>query len=449
MLMIQRILPINAAILAGIMIAGPVSGDNWPRWLGPEGDSVWCESGIIDQFPPGGPPVRWRTPIGSGYSGPSVAGNSVYVMDRLLDSGAANPANPFDRGSIPGKERVLCLSDKDGSIRWIHEYPCAYTVSYAAGPRTTPVVDTGKVFTLGAEGHLFCLEAESGEVVWERRLNEAYSTATPTWGYAATPLVTQRYVITLAGGQGSTVVALNRETGREEWRALSAEEPGYSPPILIQAGDRQQLIVWHPEAVQALDPDSGAVLWQVPWKIRSGLSVATPRYWEDHLFFTSFYSGSLMLRLDPDGGSPATLWRSPKASEKDTTYLHALITTPFLEAGYLYGVGSYGQLRGLRVADGERLWETFQATGGDSARWATAFLVKHRDRFFLFNEQGDLILARLTPDGYHEIDRAHILEPNGVDLRIRSVVWSHPAFAHQNLYARNDSEIVSISLAKQ
>ncbi|RYD71299.1 MAG: pyrrolo-quinoline quinone, partial [Verrucomicrobiaceae bacterium] len=140
------------AVLALVCATSALRADDWPRWLGPQRDSVWRESGILKAFPAEGPTVRWRAPIGNGYSGPAVADGRVYVIDRKLAEAGSNPSNPFDRGRIPGTERVVCLNEADGKQLWVHEYECPYTVSYAAGPRTTPVVSGGKVYTLGAEG---------------------------------------------------------------------------------------------------------------------------------------------------------------------------------------------------------------------------------------------------------------------------------------------------------
>src|SRR2546430_5150314 len=117
-------------------------------------DGVWRETGILEKFPAEGPKVRWRAPIGAGYTGPAVANGRVYVMDHQLAQGASNPSNPFARGEIPGTERVLCLKEDDGKILWKHEYDCLYAVSYPAGPRATPTVHDGKVYTLGTEGNL-------------------------------------------------------------------------------------------------------------------------------------------------------------------------------------------------------------------------------------------------------------------------------------------------------
>jgi outer membrane protein assembly factor BamB len=434
---------------AGILGGNTLFADDWPQWLGPQRDAVWRESGIIEKFPTNGPPVRWRASIAGGYAGPVVANGRVYVADRRLAQGTSNPADPFDRGVIRGGERVLCLSEADGQVLWKHEYECPYTISYPAGPRVAPLVSQGKVYTLGAEGNLFCLDATDGKVLWSHEFKKDFGIKAPMWGFAGHPLLDGNRLICLVGGAGSTAVAFDKDTGKELWRALSAEEPGYSSPVIYEAGGTRQLILWHPEAANALDPETGAVYWSVPFKSRAGMTLATPRKLGDQLFFTAFYSGSLMLRLDSAKPAAAVAWRTLKVNEKDTTHLNAVMCTPFLEDGYIYGVCSYGQLRCLKMETGERVWETFQATtSGEAVRWANAFIVKNGDRFFLFNEKGDLIMAKLSPRGYEEISRAHLLEPTNKDCG-RFVVWSHPAFANRHVYARNDREIICADLALQ
>jgi outer membrane protein assembly factor BamB len=435
----------------GFMLLGGapfLRADDWPQWLGPQRDAVWRETGIIEKFPAHGPPVRWRFEIGGGYAGPAVAKGRVYVTDHLPAKGASLPSDPFARSTIQGVERVLCLNAANGVLVWKHEYNCPYEqLSYPAGPRATPLVLDKKVYTLGAMGNLVCLGAETGKVLWTRDFRKDYGAKTPMWGFAAHPLVEGPNLICLAGGEGSVAVAFDKETGQESWRALSAKEPGYCPPMLYEFGGRRELIIWHPEAVNALESQTGKLLWSQPFESRSGLSIPTPRQQGDLLFCTTFYNGSLMMRIG--GGKPAIVWQSKKVSEKDTDALHSIISTPFLENGYIYGVCSYGQLRCLKAETGERLWETLRATTADGkeTRWATAFLVKNRDRFFLFNEKGDLIIANLTPKGYEEISRAHLLEPTNTDPG-RAVVWSHPAFADQCVIARNDKEIVCAFLGE-
>jgi outer membrane protein assembly factor BamB len=428
------------------VMSGGLSADDWPQWMGPMRDGVWRETGITTTFKQGRI-LRWRTPIGAGYSGPAVSGGRVYVMDRRLAPGVGNPENPFTKALVPGHERVLCLDEATGSVIWVHEYDAPYTISYAAGPRATPTVGHGKVYTLGAEGVLFCLEAATGKVIWTRDFKQDFGVKTPEWGFAGHPLLEEDRVICLVGGEGSVVVAFERETGRELWRSLSAREPGYGAPVLLERDGRRQLIVWHSESVNALDWQTGQVLWSVSFESRYGLTAPTPRVTDDILFVSAFYNGSLALRLGEE--QPEVLWRSPKVSEKDTTYLHSIISTPFIQDGHIYGVCSYGQLRCLDLKTGRRLWETLEATTPERAtRWGSAFLIPHEDRFFLFNERGELILAKLSPHGYAEMDRMQLIEPTNWDPG-RMVVWSHPAFANRSVYVRNDQEILSVSLAAQ
>lgn len=439
-------------ILALMVLPPGVGADDWAQWLGPDRNGVWRETGIVQKFPADGPPRRWRTAIGAGYSGPAVADGRVYVTDRMLAKGTNNPANPFQRGNIPGTERVVCLDASDGKVIWKHEYDCPYTVSYPAGPRTTPLVADGKVYTLGTEGQLFCFVASSGKIVWSRNLKKDYKIQAPLWGFSASPLLDGNRLICIVGGPGSVAVAFDKDDGKELWRALSAREPGYCPPMIFEAGGRRQLIIWHPDAINGLDPETGKTYWSEPFHVKSGLTIPTPRKLGDLLFVTSFYNGPMMLRLEQSKPDATLLWKGKSNSERRSDKLHAIMCTPFLENGHIYGVGSYGQLRCLKADTGERIWSSLKATGSTgnarsrTDRWANAFIVKNHDRFFLWNEKGDLIIAKLSPEGYQEISRSHLLDPTN-PMPGRDVVWSHPAFANKKIYVRNDKEIVCVDLA--
>jgi outer membrane protein assembly factor BamB len=218
----------------------------------------------------------------------------------------------------------------------------------------------------------------------------------------------------------------------------------------------RQLIIWHPDGVHGLSPETGEEYWSQPWKLDpSAMSISTPRFENGLLFLTCFYRGAMTLKLDVERPSASVVWKSKnwkgnRGSEQsaNTDALQSIISTPFMRDGFVYGVCSYGQLRGIKAENGQRLWETFAATTGKEERWGNAFLIAHQDRFFLFNEKGDLIIALLTPQGYQELSRAHILAPTN-HMAGRPVVWSHPAFANKCLFARNDKEIVCVSLAKE
>lgn len=446
---------ISTAIVFGVAMClfgnfpGSARADDWPQWLGPERDGVWREKGIVDKFPPSGPKARWRAAVGAGYSGPAVAGGRVYLTDRVLRQGQAAPTTGFTKDKFAGMERVLCFDEKTGAQIWKHEYDCRYEVSYPLGPRATPVVHEGKVYALGTMGDLKCFDAATGSLVWEKNFVRDYDARVPQWGFSANPLIDGDRLIVLCGGKGTVALALHKDTGKELWRALSASEPGYCPPVIFTIGQTRQLIIWHPESINSLKPETGELLWSQPFKIKAGLSIPTPRLSGDQLFITSFYNGAIMLHLDQQQPRAKVVWQRPGRGERSdqTDTLHSIMVTPVIKEGYIYGVCSYGQLRCLNMK-GDRLWETFEATGGKEARWGNAFLVQHEDRFFLFNEKGDLIIARLTPQGYHEISRAHLVDP--LDrLPGRLVVWTHPAFANRSVYVRNDRELACFSLAAE
>ena len=426
--------------------------DDWPQWLGTQRDGVWRETGLVEKFPKGGPPVLWRKPLAAGYSGPAVVGDRVYVMDRERERDQEGKPKRPTRDGIAGNERVLCLSATDGKLLWKHVYDCPYTISYPAGPRTTPLVRDGRVYTLGAMGDLLCLDANEGRVIWSKKLMQEYKLdAPPMWGFAAHPLLDGGLLYCLVGGEKSAVVAFNKDTGKEVWRALTTQEIGYSPPMIYEAGGQRQLIIWLSESIYSLDPATGRVYWKQAYPTdrppqRPAVNIVTVRRLDDSLFLSTFYHGPLMLKLDRDKPAASVLWKGKSNNPARPDGLHILMAPPVLKDGHIYGVCAAGQLRCLKADTGEQVWETFAATGGKKGDCATAFLVPQGDRYVIFNDQGDLILARLSPKGYEEIDRAHLLEPVQFAYG-RDVVWSHPAFARRCVFARNDKEMVCVSLA--
>ena len=439
-----------ALVAAGVVFgATHAQADDWPQWRGTDRLAVWSETGIVDRFPDSGLKVAWRTPVRSGFAGPAVADGRVFVLDWRED--------PESR-TLDGTERLVALDEETGAVLWTHEWATSYRMlqaSYAIGPRATPTVDGDRVYAVGASGALRCVDAASGELIWSRNYIDDYDTSVATWGVASAPLVDGDRLIAIVGGEpDALVVAFDKRTGAELWRAVEVVgEMGYGQPVIYEAGGVRQLIVWHAAALVSLDPETGETYWEEPWEVGAGMSVATPVRDGHYLLVSQFYNGSMMMRLDTDRPSASVLWKGASRSEMpdETDGLHALITTPIVAGGHVYGVGSYGELRGLDARTGERLWMSDRMTV--QARWGTAYMVRQGDRYFVSNDEGYLIIARFTPEGYVEVDRTMLLEATshsgyGPQRRFdRLVNWSHPAFANRHVVQRNDDEVIRASLA--
>lgn len=423
----------------------PAPAADWPQWMGPNRDDQWTETGIVEKFPEGGPKVLWRVPVAGGYSGPAVADGRVYVTDFLKEEGDIKN-DPGGRVDLKGKERVLCFDAKTGDPVWEHAYDCEYKISYPAGPRATPTVDGDKVYVLGSEGRLTCLDANSGDVVWFKDLKQEYKIESPIWGFCGHPLVDGDKLICLVGGEGSVAVAFDKNTGAELWKALSAPEPGYCPPTIIEAGGARQLLIWHSKALNSLNPETGEVYWSQPLEPSYAMSITRPMRDGDLLFASGIGEVCAVYKLDATKPAAEEVWRGTK---DDSVY--CANSTPLIENGVIYGADcGKGVLRAASLADGTRLWETFAPTTGGERRagHGTVFLTKNGDRYFLFSETGDLIIAKLSPEKYEEISRAHVIEPTNEAFG-RKVVWTHPAYANRCAYIRNDKEMICVSLAQE
>ena len=419
------------------------AADDWPQWMGPQRDDIYRETGVVKSIPEGGLPVLWRATIHGGYAGPAVSGGRVFVTDFQPTSGkSTNDSGTRDR--VHGIERLVCLDEATGTEIWNAPYDCTYQISYANGPRATPTVDGQVVYSLGAEGDLLCLEVTTGKVVWKKQLSETYKTQAPTWGYAAHPLIYGDLLITLAGGEGSVAVALDKKTGEERWRALTASEIGYCPPSILKLGGKDNLMIWDADNLNALEPLTGKVVWSKALKPRYGMSIAAPRLSSNLLFASGIGEVSGVFPIDQRGLPGDSLWAG-----KPKVGVYCANSTPMLDGELVYGsdCGS-GMMIAANLRDGTRLWETFKpTTGGDRrASHGTVFIMKHEDRYILFSETGDLVFAKLTPQAYEEQSRMHVLDPTS-ECFGRSVVWSHPALANRKLFARNDREIVCVDLS--
>ena len=445
----RHTLALIVCTVASLATTGLDAAD-WPQWRGIDRDGNWTDTNIVEQFPDTGLKVTWRVPIRGGFAGPAVADGRVFILDY---------EETEDSRTMDGYERLLALDEETGVILWSHTWPATYRNiiwKFANGPRTPPTVDEDRVYVLGAAGMLLCLATETGELIWQVDTGVDYDTTVPVYGVSNAPIVEGELLIAVVGGfPDAKVVGFDKTTGAEVWRALEmTSEPGYSSPIVITAGGTRQLIFWHATALTSLNPATGETYWEQEFVLDNGLSITTPVRSGQYLVTSQFRNGSMMMALNNDRPAARMLWRGRSRSELPhlTDGLHSIISTPIIMGDYLYGVGSYGELRGINATTGERLWQSDAMTAQE--RFGTAYFVRNGDRHFVTNDSGELIIARFSPDGYEEIDRTPLLEPTlrtrgGASGRWndRTVLWAHPAFANRHIVVRNDREVIRASLA--
>ena len=446
---VVNIISLSVSIVAAGLTTIGLHAEDWPQWRGVGRDGVWTDTGVVEQFPDTGLKVTWRVQIRGGFAGPAVAGGRVFVLDYEETPGSR---------TMDGTERLLALDEDTGAVQWTQTWPATYRnihFKFANGPRAPPTVDGHRVYVLGAAGMLSCLDVETGEVVWQVDTAAEYSTTVPVYGVSHAPLVEGDLVIAVVGGEpDAKIVGFDKATGEERWRALEmTSETGYSSPIVIDAGGVRQLIFWHAAALASLNPETGDVYWEQEFPHTGGMSISAPVRSGPYLLVSQFRAGSMMMTLNNDRPAARMLWKGQSRSELPhlTDGLHAMMSTPIIIGDHLYGVGSYGELRGLDATTGERLWQSDAMTM--PGRFGTAYVVRNGDQYFVTNDSGELLIARFTPEGYQEIDRTPLIKPTlhtrgGASGRWtdRVVLWAHPAFANGHVIARNDREVMRASL---
>jgi outer membrane protein assembly factor BamB len=391
-----------------------------------------------EKWPEAGPKQLWKQPIGGGYAGISVVGNRVVTMDRQKEPEEV--------------ERILCLDADTGRELWKHTYPVAYgMLDYGNGPRAAPTVDNGRVYTLGALGHVVCVDLKTGKAIWSLDTVQEHNATIPTWGLAASPLIDGDRVIVHVGAKpGGCLLALDRRDGRVIWKG--GDDPaGYCTPILIEHAGRRQLIAWTPEHIVGHNPENGAVLWKVPYKVTYGVSIATPIFQESLVLVAGYWEGAKAIRLGEKPSDAELAW-------EDTRNLRGLMSQPLYDRGHVYLLDKGLGLTCFELKSGKKLWDdkhkvtprgrnphaslVWLGTGEGSDSDAQKGNAQSGDatqprRTIILNAEGELILARLSPKGYEESSRAKII----------GFTWAHPAFAGNRCYARSDTEIVAVELS--
>ena len=395
------------ALLAAIALA-----QDWPQFLGPTRNGVYPASDLAASWPKSGPPVVWKKDVGAGFSAPVVAGGRLILFHRLGN-----------------REAVECLDAATGKRIWSFDYATSYRDDFGfdEGPRAAPAISGQRVYTFGAEGVLHCIDFATGKKIWSVETHQKFGVRKGFFGAACSPLADgDRVLINVGGPSGAGIVAFDKESGKVLWTATS-DEASYSAGTVATVGAERHALFFTRAGLVDLDPASGKVRFQFPWRSRSHASVnaATPLVAGDLIFLSASYeTGATVLRVE--GNKPKQLWSSDDA-------LSNHYATSVYRDGYLYGYHGrqeFGQaLRSIEMKTGKVQWSV------DGFGAGTITLAG--DRLLVLREPGELVLAPATPKEFRPIARAQVLS---------GVVRAYPALADGRLYARNEKTLVCVEL---
>ncbi|MFK7768280.1 MAG: PQQ-binding-like beta-propeller repeat protein, partial [Mariniblastus sp.] len=283
----------------------------------------------------------------------------------------------------------------------------------------------------------------------------------PLWGYASHPMVDGENLIVPVGGEGSGLVAFNKKTGKEIWRAVTTGDIGYAPVVIYEpknesggAAGKRQLIFWHANGITSVDPASGEQFWFTKFpaeKNPSVVTIATPVIVKNKVLIAEFYKGAIMLELGSNPPSAKEVWRDSKPNERLEDAMNSMMATPIVKDSLAYGV-AYGKrgngvLRCVELETGDMKWADEKWIAEKPLMFANGFITPNEDKVLIFDDIGELIIGKLSPTGFDELDRAKLLEPTS-GARGRDVVWCHPAYSDGSIVVRNDKEIIRVSLKK-
>ena len=397
----------------GLFVAS-APGADWPRFLGPNRDGVYLGDDLAEEWPASGPPTVWERPVGQGFSNPVVANGRLILFHRE-----------------GGKEVVEALDAETGKPLWSFDYPTTYRDDFGfdEGPRASPVVVGGQVYTFGAQGVLHCLQVVSGRKVWSLDTHKEFGVRKGYFGAAGTPLVEGTRLFLNAGGAGGAgVAAIDKDTGRVLWTA-SDDPASHASAVAAMFGGKPHVLFFTRTGLLGTDPKTGEIFFQHRWRARSNASAnaATPLVIGDRIFLSASYGTGAIL-LNVKGGELEKVW-----SSDDSLTNH--YSTSVHHDGYLYGFHGrqeYGpSLRSIELNTGKVQWSEESFGAGSITRAG--------GRLLILRENGELVLAKASPAGFQAVSRAQILP---------GTVRAYPAIANGLLYARNSDTLICVRLKK-
>jgi outer membrane protein assembly factor BamB len=408
----------SRCMLVLLVTSSVATAEDWPQWLGPRRDGSTAEKVAPWK---GALKVLWKQPVGEGHSSPVVAGERVYLHARVKDT---------------TQEVLGAYSVKDGKPVWTKSYDRGNFKSlFGGGPRATPTVSGGKVYTFGITGLLTCFGADAGDQLWQVDTLKQAKAPNLRFGASGSPLVEGNLIMANIGGKGASLVAYSKDDGKVAWQTLD-DKASYSSPIAIGTGATRQAIFLTAKGLVAVAPRDGQVLWQFPLVDKLLESSTTPAVSGDLLFASSITYGGLALKLDNQATGPkvSQAWMKPE--------LNCYFSTPVaVGKEHLYVVtGSLGilqppqaDLHCVEASTGKTLW-----TRPKVGTYHATLLRTADDKLLLIEEAGDLVLLDPNPKEYRELARS----------KICGNTWAHPAVANGRLYIRDNNELVCVQLGE-
>jgi outer membrane protein assembly factor BamB len=409
---------IASAFLLCLALANQSWSSDWPQFLGPTHNGVYSGTDLAESWPKDGPPVLWQKAIGQGFSAPVVADHKLILFHRLGD-----------------KETIEALDANTGKQLWSFDYPSHYQDDFGfdEGPRATPCIADGRVYTFGAEGMLTCLDFANGKKLWNVDTKKEFGARKGFFGIACSPLVEGNAVLLNVGGSdNSSIIAFDKSSGKTRWKSYD-DEASYSAPTIATINGFRYALFLTRSALVALNPVDGKLAFTYPFRPPLGASVtaATPLAIDDLIFISGSYgNGAAVLRIK--NGKPEKVWAAQDVlSNHYATSIH--------HDGFLYGIDGRTDpgfepgpsLRCVDLKTGKVRWQKDD--------FGAATLTLAGDQLLILTERGELIRTKASPEGFQPIARAEVL-PNHIR--------SYPALASGLLYARSKDKLFCLDLRK-
>ena len=396
----------NAAFLFIVLFALlSLRAQDSPQWRGPKRD------GIIPSYT--GPKTwpeqlkqKWQVTVGIGHSSPLLAGKNVYAFTRQSEL-----------------EVVTSLDLDTGKVLWRDAYGAPYTINpiakaHGKGPKSTPALSSGKLFTLGIGEILSCFDAKTGKVFWRREFSSAYKATSPEYGTSTSPVVDGKLVIAFIGGRDSgALTAFDTETGKTVWQ-WPGDGPGYASPIIIDVAGVRQIVTQSQKKIIGIKVADGQLLWEIPFTTPYIQNIITPILYRDLLIFSGVEQGVMALRIIQNGRE----WKTEKVWENKSVSFY--MSDPVVSEGRLFGMShkNKGSFVTLDASTGKTLWETAGREGDNAA------VLVGGDKLFLLTSDAVMIVAKAAGVAFEPLRRYTVA---------KSPVYAHPVISGGNILIKD------------